>query len=187
MLETLKRGWWLLVLRGVAAVLFGVLTFVWPGVTLATLVILFGAYALVNGLFTLIVAIRAPKGAPGTGTLVILGLLGIAAGVLTFMYPNVTALTLLLLIAWWAIATGIFEIATAIRLRKELTHEWLLIVSGALSVLFGAFLIVQPQAGALSVVWLIGAYAIAFGVMILALAMKLKGAMPAMAGARRMA
>jgi uncharacterized membrane protein HdeD (DUF308 family) len=187
MLETLKRGWWLLVLRGVVAVLFGVLTFIWPQITLATLVLLFGAYALVNGIFTLMVAIRAPKGAQGKGTLIVLALLGIAAGVLTFMYPNVTAFALLLIIAWWAIATGVFEIATAIRLRKEMTHEWLLMFSGVLSVLFGAFLIVQPGAGALSVVWLIGAYAVVFGVLILALAMKLKGAVMSVAGARRMA
>jgi uncharacterized membrane protein HdeD (DUF308 family) len=187
MLETLKRGWWFLVLSGLCAIAFGVLTFIDPKITVKTLVFLFGAYALANGILTLMVAIRAPKGTPGTGTLWILGLLSVAAGILTFLYPGLTALTLLLVIAWWAITTGIFEIAAAIRLRKQLTNEWLLILSGALSVVFGAFLIIKPGAGALSVVWLIGAYAIAFGVMILAFAVKVKGFAPSMQSARRMA
>jgi uncharacterized membrane protein HdeD (DUF308 family) len=174
-LETLKRGWWLLVLRGVCAVLFGVLTFAWPGIALATLVLLFGAYALVNGIFTLVMAIRAPAGIPGKGTLIFLGLLGIAAGIVTFVYPGITALSLLWVIAFWAIFTGVFEIMTAVRLRKELTNEWLLILSGALSVVFGVLILARPGAGALSIVWLIGAYAILFGVMMLALAMRVKG------------
>jgi uncharacterized membrane protein HdeD (DUF308 family) len=175
MLQALQRGWWLLVLRGVCAVLFGVLTFAWPGITLLTLVVLFGAYALVNGIFTLGVASRAAKGTSGKGTLVLLGLLGVAAGVLTFFYPGITALSLLVLIAWWAIVTGIFEIAAAVKLRKQISSEWLLILSGALSVIFGVFLIAMPNAGALSILWLIGAYAILFGVLMLALAIKIKG------------
>ena len=187
MLEALKRDWWLLVLRGVCAVLFGVLAFAWPGMTLATLVILFGAYALVNGIFTLSTAFREPGGTPGKGTMVLLGLLGVAAGVLTFFYPGITALTLLVVIAWWAIVTGVFEIAAAVKLRKQLSNEWLLILSGALSVLFGVLLIVMPSAGALSIVWLIGAYAIVFGILLLALAMKLKGLASQARGAARLA
>ena len=175
MLETLKRGWWLLVLRGVCAVLFGVLTLAWPGIALVTLVLFFGAYALVNGIFTLGMAMRAPAGTPGKGTLVFLGLLGIAAGIVTFAYPGITALSLLYVIAFWAIFTGIFEIMTAVRLRKELKNEWVLILSGALSVLFGVLVLARPGAGALSIVWLIGGYAILFGLMMLALAIKIKG------------
>ena|SRR5215470_13150443 len=188
MLETLKRGWWFLVLSGLCAVAFGVLIFANPGITLKTLIVLFGAYALVTGIFTFLVGIRAPKGAPGKGVVVILGILGIAAGVVTFMYPNQTGQALLLLIGWWAVATGAFEIAEAIQLRKELTNEWLLILAGALSILVGVVFIIRPEVGALSIVWLIGAYAIAFGVMTLALAVKLKGtATSVQSTARRMA
>src|SRR5262252_4793211 len=132
MVEALKRGWWMLVLRGVCAVLFGILTFVWPGITLVTLVFLFGFYALTNGALTLGVGIRAPGGTPGKGTLVLLGLLGIAAGIIAFVYPGVTALSLLSIIAFWAIFTGVLEIMTAIRLRKEMANEWFLILSGVL-------------------------------------------------------
>ena len=187
MLETLKGGWWLLVLRGVCAILFGVLAFVWPGITVYSLVLLFGAYALINGLFTASMGLRAPSGAQGKGTLIFLGLLGIAAGVLTFFYPGITALTLLVLIAWWAIVTGIMEIAVAIKLRKEMTNEWFLILSGALSVVFGILLIARPGAGALSVVWIIGAYAVVFGIFLLMLAAKIKGFAAQARAARRLA
>jgi uncharacterized membrane protein HdeD (DUF308 family) len=174
MMEAFKRGWWLLVLRGVCAVLFGILAFAWPGITLVALVYLFGAYALVNGIFTLGLSIRAPKGTPGIGMLLLLGLLGVAAGILTFVYPGNTALSLLWIIAFWAIFTGVLEIAAAIRLRREMTNEWLLILSGALSVVFGVLVILKPGAGALSILWLIGVYAILFGVMMLTLAFKMK-------------
>ncbi len=175
MLETLKGGWWLLVLRGVAAVLFGVLAFVYPGMTAQVLVILFGAYALVNGLFTLGLAIRAPKGTPGTGTLVLLALTGIAAGTVTFFYPGITAISLLAVIATWAILTGIFEIVVAIKLRQALSNEWMLILSGVLSVVFGVLVIAKPSAGALSIIWLIGIYAILYGILMLTVAFKIKG------------
>jgi uncharacterized membrane protein HdeD (DUF308 family) len=175
MLDALKRGWWLLVLRGVCAVLFGILTFMWPNITLTVLVLFFGAYALVNGIFTLGVAFKAPSGMPGKGTMIFLGILGVAAGILTFFYPGITALSLLVVIAWWAIITGIFEIATAIKLRKEISNEWLLILSGALSVAFGVLCIAMPNAGALSITWLIGAYALVFGILLLTLAIRLKG------------
>jgi uncharacterized membrane protein HdeD (DUF308 family) len=187
MLETLKGGWWLLVLRGVAAVLFGVLAFVYPGMTAQVLVILFGAYALVNGIFTLGLAIRAPKGTPGIGTLVLLGLLGVAAGLVTFFYPGITAISLLAVIAAWAVLTGIFEIVVAIRLRQALSNEWVLILSGALSVVFGVLVILMPNAGALSIIWLIGAYAILFGIMMLTVAFKIKGYVSQAKAATRLA
>jgi len=175
MLETLKTGWWLLVLRGIAALLFGVLAFVYPGMTAQVLVILFGAYSLVNGIFTLALAIRAPKGTPGIGTLVLLGLLGIAAGLVTFFYPGITAISLLAVIAAWAVLTGIFEIVVAIKLRQQLSNEWVLILSGVLSVAFGVLVIAMPNAGALSIVWLIGIYAIFYGILLLTVAVKIKG------------
>jgi len=174
MLETLKRGWWLLVLRGVVAVLFGVVAFAWPGLTAEALVLVFGAYALVNGIFTLGLAIRAPSGTPGRGTLLLLGLLGAAAGILTFVYPGNTALALLWVIAFWAIFTGVVEIAAAIQLRKLLTNEWALLLSGILSVVFGVLVIARPNAGALSILWLIGTYAILYGIMLLTIAIRLR-------------
>jgi len=188
MLETLKNGWWLMVLRGIAALLFGVLAFVYPGMTAQVLVILFGAYSLVNGIFTLALAIRAPKGAPGIGTLVLLGLLGVAAGLVTFFYPGITAISLLAVIAAWAVITGIFEIAAAIKLRRQVSNEWVLILSGVLSVVFGVLVIAMPNAGALSIIWLIGTYAILFGIMMLTVAFKVKGvASKARAAATRLA
>ena len=187
MLDTLKGGWWLLVLRGVAAVLFGVAAFAWPGMTAQVLVLLFGAYALVNGIFTLGLAIRAPKGTPGKGTLALLGLLGVAAGIVTFFYPGITAISLLSVIAVWAIFTGAFEIAAAIKLRKELANEWVLILSGVLSVVFGVLVIAMPSAGALSIIWLIGVYAVLFGIMMLTVAFKLKGLVSEARAATRLA
>ena len=187
MLETLKTGWWLLVLRGIAALLFGVLAFVYPGMTAQVLVILFGAYSLVNGIFTLALAIRAPKGTPGIGTLVLLGLLGIAAGLVTFFYPGITAISLLAVIAAWAVLTGIFEIVVAIKLRQQLSNEWVLILSGVLSVVFGVLVIAMPNAGALSIIWLIGIYAILSGIMMLTVAFKLKGVVSEARAATRLA
>jgi uncharacterized membrane protein HdeD (DUF308 family) len=174
MLDTLKRGWWLLVLRGACAILFGVLAFAYPGSAGQALVLLFGAYALVNGVFTIGISARAPKGTPGTGTLLFLGLLGVAVGLLTFFYPGVTAISLLWVISFWAIFTGLLEIWVAVALRKELSNEWMLILSGILSVVFGVVVVAMPNAGALSIVWLIGSYAILFGMMLLAVAFKLR-------------
>src|SRR5260370_10711921 len=134
--DLLTRNWWLLALRGLAAVLFGVLAFVWPGATLITLVWLFGAFALVNGFLSLVLAAKAPKGYPRFGSLILGGLLGILAGLLAFVMPAITALGLLILIAAWAMLTGILEIVAAIKLRKEINNEWLLILVGILSLAF---------------------------------------------------
>jgi uncharacterized membrane protein HdeD (DUF308 family) len=177
MVDTPNRGFGLLVLRGICAILFGVLAFLLPGITLASLVLLFGAYALVNGVLSIVMAVGAPKGSPGRATTAILGVLGVATGILTFFYPGVTALSLVLLIAWWAILTGAFEIAAAIRFRRILKREWVLVVSGLLSILFGILLIARPGAGALSLIWLIGGYAIVFGVLLLTSAFYLKNAL----------
>jgi uncharacterized membrane protein HdeD (DUF308 family) len=174
MLDTLKRGWWLLVLRGACAILFGVLAFAYPGSAGQALVILFGAYALVNGISTIGLSARTPKGIPGKGTLLLLGLLGVAAGLVTFFYPGITAISLLSVIAFWAIVTGILEIWVAIALRKELSNEWMLILAGILSVVFGVLVVAMPSAGALSIIWLIGSYAILFGIMMLAVAFKVR-------------
>jgi len=172
--ETLRRNWWLLALRGLAAVIFGGLAFVWPGITLLTLIWLFGAFALVNGILSLVLATKAPKGYPRFGSLILGGLLGILAGLLTFVMPGITALGLLILIAAWALITGILEIVAAIKLRKTITGEWMLILAGLASVVFGILLILQPAAGALVMVLWIGAYALVFGILLFVLAFKMR-------------
>jgi len=172
--ETLRRNWWLLALRGLAAVIFGVLAFAWPGITLLTLIWLFGAFALVNGILSLVLATKAPKGYPRFGSLILGGLLGILAGLLTFVMPGITALGLLILIAAWALVTGILEIVAAIKLRKTITGEWMLILAGLASVAFGVLLILQPAAGALVMVLWIGANALVFGILLFVLAFKMR-------------
>jgi uncharacterized membrane protein HdeD (DUF308 family) len=174
LLHTLGRVWWLVLLRGIAAIVFGVLAWAWPGATLITLVLFWGAYALVDGVAALWAGWQAKDGGKPMWHIVLIGVLGIAAGLFTFVSPGITAIALLLLIAVWAIVTGVFQIAAAIRLRKEIANEWLLILSGALSVVFGVLMIASPGAGALAVLWLIGAFAIAYGALLVVLAFKLK-------------
>ena len=127
--------------------LFGLLTFLLPGITLATLVLLFGAYALVDGIFNVIAFFKV---ASHQWALLIEGVIGIIAGVLTFAWPAITAFVLLYLIAFWAIFTGIFEIIAAIRLRKAISNEWLLLLMGVLSLLFGLLILYAPGTGALA-------------------------------------
>jgi uncharacterized membrane protein HdeD (DUF308 family) len=173
MLHALGRNWWLILLKGICALVFGILTFVWPGITLLTLVLLYGAYAFVDGILSLAAAITG--GAPSPRWwLALVGLLGIAAGVLTVMWPGITALILLYFIAGWAIANGILEIAGAIRLRKEINDEWLLIASGILSLIFGILLFLMPGAGALGLVFVIGAFAIVYGCLLISFALRLR-------------
>lgn len=171
--DALAARWWAPVVRGVAAILFGVLAFVVPGASLAALVILWGAYAIVDGGFA--IALAAQRGAAGGrwGWFLFEGLVSIAAGVATFVWPQITALALLYVIAVWAVITGVAEIAAAIALRRVISGEWLLALSGVLSIVFGVLLFGHPGAGALAVVWTIGGYAIAFGVLLVGLGIRL--------------
>jgi uncharacterized membrane protein HdeD (DUF308 family) len=171
MLHLLARHWWALALRGVFAVLFGLLTFLIPGITLLTLVLLFGAYAILDGIFDIISAVRAPG---RHWPLVLEGVVGIIIGILTFLWPGITTMVLLYLIAFWAIFTGVLEIVAGIRLREVIANEWLLILMGVLSVLFGFLILIFPGAGALAIVIWIGAYALLFGIMLIALAFLLR-------------
>jgi uncharacterized membrane protein HdeD (DUF308 family) len=173
MLHDLARNWWLLLLRGIAAIVFGVLAFIWPGITLVTLVLFYGAFALVDGVLAIAAAIKGGSPMP-RWWLAVVGVAGIAAGLLTFIWPGITALVLLIFIAVWAIVLGVMEIYGAIKLRKEIDNEWLLILGGALSVLFGIVLLIRPGAGALALIWVIGAYAILFGAIYIAFAFRLR-------------
>ena len=174
MLHALAKGWWLLLLRGIAAIVFGVLAFAWPGMTLVTLVLFYGAFALVDGVIALVAAFRGGAKPVPTWWLVVVGLLGIAAGIATFVMPGITAIVLVLFIGAWALVHGIFEIIGAIQLRKEIDNEWMLILSGVVSVLFGLLVLIAPGAGALGLVWAIAAYSIVFGISFVALAFRLR-------------
>ncbi|HEX6542459.1 MAG TPA: HdeD family acid-resistance protein [Ktedonobacterales bacterium] len=167
--------WWAVGLRGVLAIIFGILALVWPGITLVVLIAFFGAYALIDGIVAVYVAIRGREANRNWGWLLIEGIAGIVIGILTFLWPGTTALVLLLFIAAWAIITGITEIVQAIQLRRVINNEWLLIIGGILSVIFGILLLFFPAAGALALVWLIGIYAILFGIVLLVLAWRLRG------------
>jgi uncharacterized membrane protein HdeD (DUF308 family) len=175
MVKVLTRSWWALALSGVAAVLFGILAFIWPSIALIVLVALFGAYALVDGLFSIVIAAEGAAHHQSWTWPALRGVAGIAAGVITFVWPQITALALLFVIAAWAIVTGVLEIVTAIYLRREMTNEWMLILAGALSVLFGVLLVVSgPSAGILALVWLIATFAIIVGALRIGLAFRLR-------------
>jgi uncharacterized membrane protein HdeD (DUF308 family) len=174
MLTLSARNWWLLVLRGVLAVLFAVLAYFWPLTTVIALVILFGAYALVDGIFALAAALERIGRHERWGAMLVQGILGIGAGLVTFFWPGLTALTLLIIIGVWAIVTGVAEIVAAIQLREVIENEWLLALGGVLSVLFGVLVLIFPGAGALSVVWLIATYAFIYGVVLIILGFRLR-------------
>ena len=161
--------WWVLALRGLAGILLGIAAFAWPGLTLVVLVILFGAYLLVDGVLALV------AGGMARSWLIILeGAAGVIAGILALVWPGITALVLLFLIAAWAIVTGVAELVAAVRLRRIIRNEWLLVLIGVASILFGVLLVINPGAGLLTLVWLIGAYSLIGGVLLLALAFRLR-------------
>jgi len=170
----LARRWWILAIRGAAAILFGLLTFVAPASSLYALIILFGAYAIVDGAFDIGLAFRGTHAGKHWGSLIFQGVISIAAGVLTFMWPKMSALVLLLVIAAWAVITGASALAAAVRLRKHIQGEWMLGLAGLLSIAFGLLLFVYPGPGALAVIIWIGADAILHGALLLALAFRLR-------------
>lgn len=173
-LHRLSLNWGWVMLRGAVAVLFGVMAIFLPNITLAVLVIIWGAYAVADGLVAVVAAWRVRDQGRPFWALLIIGLLGIGAGVVTLMWPAITAIALLLIIAAWAIVMGICEVVAAIRLRREIQGEWLLGLSGLVSLALGLFLIVQPGAGALALIWVIGIYAIVFGALLITLGLRLR-------------
>jgi uncharacterized membrane protein HdeD (DUF308 family) len=171
----LSRYWWMTLLRGVIWIAFGIMLFTQPGVSLATLMLLFGAFVLADGIGTVITAFGGRGEHENWWVLLLAGLAGIGIGLLTFYNPAITALTLQLLIAMWAVSTGLLQIVAAIRLRKEIQGEFWLVAAGLLSVAFGVLLVARPVAGALAVLWFIGGYAVVFGVALIALALRVRG------------
>src|SRR5215471_21134058 len=165
LVETIKRHWWVPVLRGVVAIIFGVIAFTHPLMAAATLVIFFGAWVLVDGVFRLVGAIRHRASDPDWGFNLIIGILGIIIGLLTFHAPAVTALELVIYVAAWAFMIGATEIAMAIKLRREIKGEWFLILLGLLAILFAVLLLWNPLAGAATLIWIIAWYAVISGVL----------------------
>ncbi|HUD73306.1 MAG TPA: HdeD family acid-resistance protein [Dongiaceae bacterium] len=174
LLSRLRSNWGWMVVRGVAAVLFGIATFAAPGATLLLLVIFWGAFAIVDGLCALVGAFRMHDEGRPMWPLAVVGLAGLAAGLFAFLQPGLTAVGLLICIAIWAIATGFFQIVAAIRIRKVIENEWMLILSGALSIGFGLLMLARPGAGAVAIAWLIAAYVTLAGLILIGLGMRLR-------------
>jgi uncharacterized membrane protein HdeD (DUF308 family) len=171
----MARWWWTFILRGILAIAFGVIAFIAPPATIAALVLLFGAWALVDGVFDIIAAIQHRTRDRPFWLALLEGIAGIIAGVLALAFPAIAADVLLLLISAWAIVTGVLEIVLAIRLREEITGELWLAIGGILSIVFGVLLFLFPVSGALTIVWIIGAFAIAFGISMIILGWRLRG------------
>jgi uncharacterized membrane protein HdeD (DUF308 family) len=173
MLHALEKNWWLFLLRGLAALVFGALAIMWPAITLVALTLVYGVYALADGILAIIAAAKGGSMAP-RWWLALVGVVGILFGIVTLFWPGMTALVLLFLIAGWSIASGVMQIVGAIRLRKEIPNEWLLIAGGVLSVLFGVVLFMFPGAGALGLVFTIGVFAIIYGVLLVSFGLRLR-------------
>ena len=175
LLSALADYWWLLLLRGLAAIAFGVLAFFWPGLTLVALTLVWGAYALADGILALWAALAATGGETRRRWWLALGgVVSILAGLVAFFYTGMTALVLLMFIAAWAIIIGVILIWGAIELRKVLDDAWLIGLNGALAIAFGVLLFARPGSGALAVVWMIGWFAVVFGILHIALAIRLR-------------
>jgi uncharacterized membrane protein HdeD (DUF308 family) len=174
LLYELSKHWWLLLMRGIAAIVFGVLAFIWPGLTLLTLVILYGVFAIVDGVLALAAAFGRTDAEVPRWWFLFTGILDIAAGVIAMFWPGITALVLIIFIGAWAIIRGVMEVIAAVQLRKEIEGEWLLVLAGVLSVLFGLGVLIYPGAGAVALAWLIAIYAIAIGVVMIGLALRLR-------------
>lgn len=173
MLESLSRDWWTLVFRGAVAVILGIVAFAYPGVTVAALTLLFGIYALIDGVLALFAAVRLAKQHRRWWFAVVEAIAGIAAAFIAFTFTILTAVVLVYLIAAWAIVTGILEIVIAVELRKHIEHEWMMGVGGVVSILLGVFLFGFPGAGLVVWAWMFGAYAIVFGISLIALGLRL--------------
>lgn len=160
--------------RGVLAILFGLAALFWPGVTWLVLVLMFGTYAIVDGAFAMLSGLVSSKYSPRWWVFLLEGVVSVAAGVIAVMRPGLASLVLIIVIAVWAILTGILEIAAAIRLRREITNEWMLALGGFISIVLGVMMFFQPAAGGLVITLMIGAYALMFGVLLVMLGFRLR-------------
>jgi uncharacterized membrane protein HdeD (DUF308 family) len=174
MVDVLARNWWALLLRGIFAVIFGILAFGWPGATWIVIAILFGAYAFVDGIFAIVSAVRAARSHERWWPFVIEGIVGLAIAAITFYDVRITILALYYTIAAWAFITGILEIVAAIQLRKTIASEWLLILAGLCSILFGVLMLWHPGVAAVAIIWIIATYAVVFGILMIAFSFRLR-------------
>src|SRR5512134_2084488 len=174
MARALSQNWWLILLRGVLAILFGLSAFLWPGITLLTLIVIFGVYAIVDGAIAVGTGLSRTKDSPRWWTFLVEGLIGIGAGIVVLLWPGLATLVLIYMIAAWAVFTGILEIAAAVRLRHEITNEWFLALGGVLSIGLGILLFLQPAAGSLAIIWMIAGYALIFGILLVILGIRLR-------------
>ncbi|HEX5809067.1 MAG TPA: HdeD family acid-resistance protein [Anaerolineales bacterium] len=170
----LSKNWWLLVLRGVMAILFGMAAFLMPGIAWLSLILLFGVYAVVDGVFAMLSGVISSKYSPRWWVFLLEGIVSVAAGVIALLRPDLAGTVLILLIAAWAVVTGILEIAAAIRLRREITNEWMLGFGGFVSIVLGVVLFLQPTAGGLIITLMIGVYALIFGILLVVLGFRLR-------------
>jgi uncharacterized membrane protein HdeD (DUF308 family) len=178
MIETLKRHWWVPVIRGIAAIVFGIIAFTHPVMAIATLVLFFGAWVLIDGIFRVVGAIGHRASDPDWGWHIVIGIIGIIVGLLTFHAPQVTALALVIYIAAWALMMGASEIVLAVKLRHEIKGEWFLILMGLASIVFAILLLWNPIAGAAAVIWLIAWYAVVLGILAIFFGFRLKTLRP---------
>ncbi len=175
MISQLFRNWWLYLVRAALAILFGILALIWPGATKLALVVLFGAFVLPDDIFAVATSVAFHGYFNRWWTLLLEGITGIVIGVLSFFWPGITTFVLLALIAAWAVVTGFLEILAAIHFRRVILGEWALVLAGLLSVLFGALLFAFPTLSQVGLMWLIGIYAIAFGIFEMIFAFRLHG------------
>ncbi len=165
----IARNWGLILVRGLAALVFGILCFVWPAISLLALVLLYGAYAIVDGIGAIVWGSRSRW-----WLMVAVGVVSVLSGLIAFFWPGITALALLYVIAAWAIVRGVAELVAAFQLRRRISNEWMLVLGGLISILFGVVMALFPGAGALSMIWLIGAFAVVFGIFAVSLALRLR-------------
>lgn len=174
MQHALSQSWWMWMLRGLVSVIFGILAFTMPGITFSALMTLFAAFMLVDGILTLGGLIFKKAGDRPWWSTLLEGILGISVGILTFILPGVTALVFITFLAFWAIVTGFLEIVSAVRLRKEIEGEWALGLAGVLSIILGLAFVINPGVGLVTVTWMLGAYTLAFGVLMMVLGARLR-------------
>ncbi len=169
-------SWWALLLRGIAAIVLAIITFAVPGITIAFLAVLFGIYALIDGILAIVSTVRAVRGNRRWGSFLIEGIVGILFGIYAMVAPFAAAAVFVIVIAVWAVITGIFEIAAAVRLRRHIKGEWLLVVTGIISILFGILLFIEPIGGAVVLVWFLAGYALIFGILLILLSFRVRRA-----------